>query len=287
MVGAARVLPVLSAYQQLGKRVRRRLLWTFIAFGIGAASTWNYREAVYNWLLVPGGGNLSPYDGLPVFTAPVDMMTVTIGLAMKGGMVAAVPVLTVGMFTLVRPVLPPPRRRFLAIFLLSLGLCFVGGAAFAYYVMLPTGMRFLLHFGDGVAVPLITFPQYLSMLFAMMFWLGITFELPLAMFLLAKMGIVSHRRMKGARKYVPVAAFFLSMILTPGADPISSVMVAVPLILLYEVGLFLSFLAHPDGEDYLAVRKLWRAAGWVLTRPLAVWRAVAAVPARVWRRLRG
>jgi sec-independent protein translocase protein TatC len=237
--------PDRGALQSFGRRVRRRLLWVFLAFGTGAAATWFYREQVFNLLLIPGGGNLSPFGGLPVFTSPTEMMSSTLHIAMRGGAVAALPVLTVSVFTLVRPLLPPQQRRFVAIFLPALAVFFVGGAAFAYFVMLPVGLKFLLHFGDGVAVPLITITQYLDLLMAMMFWLGVVFQLPLAMFLLARMGIVSYRRFRRLRKYVPVMAFILSAIITPTFDVINQTMVAVPIILLFEVGLFLAWLSRP------------------------------------------
>jgi sec-independent protein translocase protein TatC len=235
----------LSAVQRLGRRVRRRVLWTFLAFGIGAASTWFYREEVFNWLLIPGGDALSPFDGRPVFTAPTDMMGATVHLAMRGGMFAALPVLTASAFTLIRPLLPPQQRRFITIFLPAFAVLYVGGVAFAYYVMAPVGLKFLLHFGDGVAVPLITLPQYLDILLTMMFWLGVVFELPLAMLLLSRMRVVSYRRFRSLRKFVPAFAFILGAIITPTFDVINQTMVAVPIILLFEVGLFLAWLARP------------------------------------------
>jgi sec-independent protein translocase protein TatC len=242
--------PTRGAFQRFGRRVRRRVLWTFLAFGIGAASTWYYHEVVFNLLLVPGGGNLSPFGGLPVYTSPTEMMSSTIHLALKGGVLAALPVLELSIFTLLMPVLSTHWRRFLAIFLLSLNVCFAGGAAFAYYVMTPVGLEFLLHFGDGIAVSMVTITAYMDLLIAMMFWMGVIFELPLAMFLLSKMGVVSYGRFRNLRKYVPVFAFVLSAIITPTMDVINQTMVAVPIILLFEVGLFLAWMARPAQGDY-------------------------------------
>ena len=77
----------------IGRRMRRRLIWTFLAFGIGAGSTFYYNAAVFGFLLAPAGDNLSPFDGQPVFNSPVDMMGATISLAIRGGAVLALPVL--------------------------------------------------------------------------------------------------------------------------------------------------------------------------------------------------
>lgn len=282
--------PAGGAFQRVGHRIKRRIIWAFFAFGTGAASTWTFREEVFNWLLVPGGGALSPFGGLPVFTAPTDMMGATIGLAIKGGAFAAVPVIIVGASTLLLPLFPPRQRRFFIIFVPTLVAFFVGGAAFAYYVMLPVGINFLLHFGDGISVPVISITAYLDLMFAMMLWLGVIFELPLMMFLLAKMRIISYRRMRRFRKFVPFAAFFLSAIITPGADPATSIMVGVPIIALYEFGVFLAWVARPEEGDYLFIMKirsaltvlLWR----LYTLPAAMLHGLAAAPARLWRRLR-
>ena len=243
--------PYRGAARRLGNRIRRRLLYVFLAFGIGAASTWYYKEAVFLFLLEPAGGNLSPFGGMPVFNSPTAMMGATIQLAMRGGAAAAFPVLLISIYTLIKPLIAPMHRRFLVIFIPSTIVSFLIGAAFAYYVMLPTGLNFLLNFGTGIAVPMIVISEYMDLLTAMMFWLGVVFELPIVMYLLARMRIVSYPQLKGFRKYVPVTAFILSAILTPTFDVINQTLLAVPIILLYEVGLFLSWIAWPEEGNYL------------------------------------
>ena len=261
--------PSRGALQRFGRRIRRHLLGVFLAFGIGAASTWYYREAIFTLLFVPARESLSPHGGLPVFTAPTEMLGATIQLAMRGGAVAALPVLMFSVFNLLRPLLPPQQRRFVAIFLPALVVFFLGGAAFAYFVMLPTAFKFLLHFGAGVAVPLITITEYLNLLAAMAFWLGVVFDLPLAMFLLAKLRIVSYQRFRRLRKFVPAMAFVLSALITPTFDVINQTMVAVPIILLFEVGLFLAWLGRPEKGDHRTMRKI-RSVIVGLLRRLAV-----------------
>ena len=245
-----------TASRILGRRIRVRLFWILLTFGAGAGGTWYYKEAVFNLLLAPAGDNLSPFDVQPIFTSPTAMMGVTIQLAIRGGVIAALPVLVVSVYTLFSSLVPPQQRRFLVIFLPATVLSFLLGAAFAYWVLLPTGLRFLLNFGDGVAVPVIVLSEYIDLLTSMILWLGVVFELPIAMFLLAKMRIVSYLKFRGLRKYVPVAAFILSAIITPTFDVVNQTLLAVPMILLYEVGLFLSWLANTEEGDYLFVKKI-------------------------------
>ena len=245
-----------TASRILGRRIRVRLFWILLTFGAGAGGTWYYKEAVFNLLLAPAGDNLSPFDGQPIFTSPTAMMGATIQLAIRGGVIAALPILVVSVYTLFSSLVPPQQRRFLVIFLPATVLSFLLGAAFAYWVLLPTGLRFLLNFGDGVAVPVIVLSEYIDLLTSMILWLGVVFELPIAMFLLAKMRIVSYLKFRGLRKYVPVAAFILSAIITPTFDVVNQTLLAVPMILLYEVGLFLSWLANTEEGDYLFVKKI-------------------------------
>ena len=245
-----------TASRILGRRIRVRLFWILLTFGAGAGGTWYFKEAVFSLLLAPAGDNLSPFDGQPIFTSPTAMMGATIQLAIRGGVIAALPVLVVSVYTLFSSLVPPQQRRFLVIFLPATVLSFLLGAAFAYWVLLPTGLRFLLNFGDGVAVPVIVLSEYIDLLTSMILWLGVVFELPIAMFLLAKMRIVSYLKFRGLRKYVPVAAFILSAIITPTFDVVNQTLLAVPMILLYEVGLFLSWLANTEEGDYLFVKKI-------------------------------
>jgi sec-independent protein translocase protein TatC len=225
-----------GAFKRFGKRLRLRLLGSFLAFGIGASSTWFYREDIFLFLIAPAEGSLSPFGGAPVFTGPTAMMGATISLALRGGALAAVPITVVGIYTLIRPVLPDAHHRLILQFFAATLVCFLTGGAFAYFVMLPASLGFLLTFGGNVAIPLITINEYLDLMMAMMFWLGVVFEIPVAMYLLSKTDIVSYSKMKNLRKFVPVSAFILSAIITPTFDAFNQTLVAVPIILLYEVG---------------------------------------------------
>ena len=258
--------PERGALQRFGRRIRRHLLAAFLAFGIGASASWYFHEEIFRWLLVPGGERLSPHGGLPVFTAPTEMLGMTIRLSIRGGVVAALPMLMGSIFWLIHPLIPPQYRRLATIFLPALFGSFVGGALFAYYVMLPTGLNFLLHFGEGVAVPLITITEYMSLLTALLFLLGVVFTLPLAMFLLAKIRLVSYRRLSSFRRYIPVTAFILSAIITPTMDIVNQTLVAVPIIILYEFGLFLAWVARPEEGSYRVVTKIISLIGGLLRR---------------------
>jgi len=266
--------------------MRRRLIWTFLAFGIGAGSTFYYNAAVFGFLLAPAGDNLSPFDGQPVFSSPVDMMGATISLAIRGGTVLALPVLVTGILTLLRPWVRTRYWWFLTIFTVLTVACFLTGAAFVYLVMLPVSLGFLLSFGDGIAVPLIRLDKYVELISSLMLWVGLVFELPIAMYLLVKFRILSYQKLRRFRKFVPPTAIILAGIITPTFDGFNQVMVALPMWLLYEVGLFTSWMAHPEEGNYLWLRTIGRwlrkvrdGLAWVLQKA----RIVVGLPVVVIR----
>ena len=221
-----------------------RLLSVLVAFGLGAALTWVFRTEVFGYLLAPAGDGLST-DGRAIFTGPTEMFSLAIGLAVKGGALAAIPVLVYNVYSLVRPLLDRQERRTIVLFL-GLSLFFyLAGTAFAYWVLLPAGLGFLLQFGTDIAVPMIRITEYMELALAMLYWLGIVFEIPIVMLLLAKLRIVSHQRFQRLRRYVPIAALILGMVITPTGDLVNQTLVALPIWALYEVGILLSWLARP------------------------------------------
>ena len=270
-----------SGGYRFGQRLRKTVLVTFVAWSIGAGATFYWSAAVFGFLLAPAQKQLSPFDGLPVFNSPVDMFGATISLAMKGGHVAAFPVLTVGVLSLLRPLIPSRFWWFLATFTALIIGFFLLGASFVYYVMMPVSLSFLLTFGEGVAVAVILLAEYVALLTSLMLWIGLVFELPIVMYLLAKVRIVSYQQARRVRKWVPWVSLILAALITPSLEGLLTMLVAVPMYLLYEVGLFTAWLAHPEEGNYLWVktirrrlRKVRSGAVWVVRRPVVMTRRV-------------
>ena len=260
-----------EAWYRQGRRVFKRLALIALIGCAFAGIGWRFSTDIFQWMLIPAGDRLTPYEGgLPVFTAPQEMFAVTVNLAFKIGLLAAFPVIIVSVYTMVSQWLPRAARTFIKIFIPSVFLAFAGGVAFVYYVILPRSLDFLLQFGQGVAIPLITVTNYFELVLSLMFWVGVMFELPLALYLLTRLDIVSYRALKWARMAVWITAPVFAAFITPGFDPWSWALVMVPLILLYEVGLFLAWLARPEDGNYLWLGTLTRTTRWLLRRIRAV-----------------
>ena len=263
--------------RSLKRRIAYRVFWNFVAFGLGAGLSFYHKETIFLWLLAPADGKLSPFDGLPVYTQLTGMWMATLSIVSKGGMLAALPVLIYSVMSLVRPLFPVRFYRFMLLVIVAAMLSYLAGSAFVYYVMLPLGLSFLLSFGQGVAIPLIDIASYLHLVSALMTAIGLVFLIPLLMYLLSKVGLVKYRHFKIGRYFVPLFGGFMAMILTPSVDAVNYLMVFLPILALYEVGMFLSWLQDPEDGNYLWVKTVvkvvspvWNAAVWVWTRPDAI-----------------
>jgi len=261
----------------VGKRLRWTVVLSVIAFGIGASATFYWHTDVFGSLLAPAGELLSPFGGMPVYNAVPDMFGATLNLSIAGGKLAAFPVLVVGFLSLLRPLVPSRWWRFLITYTaLTLGL-FLTGVSFVYFVMMPVSLSFLLNFGSDIAVPVILLDEYMKLLTSLFGWIGLIFTLPVMMNLLARFRVLSYRRAKGIHRIAIPTIILFSAIISPGLDGLLTVFVAVPMYLLYLVGLGGVWLAHPDEGNYLwlgtigrGLRKVRRGVVWVWRRPVVM-----------------
>ena len=116
--------------------------------------------------------------------------------------------------------------------------------------MIPSALNFLITFGDDIAQPMINIGPLTALMFSLMFWMGIIFQIPLIMFLLGRLGIITHKSLKRFRRWVILLAFVLGAIITPTVDPITQITVALPMILLYEFGLILIRITEPEKKTF-------------------------------------
>ena len=268
----------LSAYERgykFGQRFRNTVFLCILAWSIGAGATFWWHPEVFAFLLAPAEDKLSPFEGgLPIFTGVPDMFGATLSLSMKGGQVAALPVLIVGILSMLRPLVPRRFWLFVTTYTaLSIGM-FLLGASFVFWVMMPVSLQFLLTFGEGVAIPVILLDQYMALLLSLIFWIGVSFELPIVMQLLARFRLVSYARASTLRKWVVPSAFIFAALITPSLDGTLTLLVAIPMLLLYEAGLVASWLTHREEGNYFTdlpmVQRVRLLLAWIASRPVVM-----------------
>lgn len=251
--------------------LRSRLLICVIAFIIAFIGCFAFSETLYLFLVKPyvvsaafhttvgPHGHVSPFSlilgtaGLiPVpdvdhntvkliYTAPLEILFTKMKLAGLGAVVLAFPVLAWQLYRFVAPGLYRNERGAFLPFLIAAPVLFVLGAALVYYVMLPFVMWFSLSqqiIGEGVAAELLPkVSDYLNLVTALILAFGLCFQLPVVMTLLGLAGLISSKLMAQSRRYAIVAVVVVAAVVTP-PDPISQLMLAVPMVLLYEVSIW-------------------------------------------------
>jgi sec-independent protein translocase protein TatC len=182
-------------------------------------------------------GKSKSKDSLVVLS-PLEPFFAYIKIALVVGLFLATPIWLYQAWKFVAPGLYSNERRFLLPTVLSGSVLFIAGGAFAYFLMFPMMFDVLINqMMPANLVGTFTVDKYLSLLLRMTVAFGVVFETPLAMTLLAAVGIVTPEKLRQLRKYAIVVAFVLSAVLTP-ADPLSQVAMALPLIVFYEIGIF-------------------------------------------------
>ena len=214
------------------REFRLCLIKSLTAVGLMTAVVYNFSGKILAVLAKPAGQL--------VFIYPAEAFVTHIKIALWGGWFAASPVVIYQIWQFVAAGLIDKEKRFLLkIFPVSLFM-FASGAAFGFFIVSSMGIQFLLSFGNGVVVPMISISSYVSFIARLSFAFGFVFQLPLILTVLTQMGLVSPQLLTGKRRYAVVAIFATAAVLTPGPDIISQFSMAIPLLFLYEIGIICS-----------------------------------------------
>ena len=192
--------------------------------------------------------NLRLISGL-IFTHPVEGFFTFLKLALFTALIVGMPFLLAQIWRFVVPALYPNEKGFFLYFLSLGSAMFYGGAVFCYVFVLPIAIDFLVGFGGEVLTPLFSIGNYISFSMLMMLVFGLSFEMPLAMFILVKMGLVPRQTFIDQWKYIVVGAFVIGALFTP-PDPITQMLMGGSIVVLYGVGLILTLFAQPKDEEF-------------------------------------
>ena len=224
--------------------LRKRLMWSAGCVLLTTVVAFAFHRQILRLLMEPAQGFDALPNGKPIY---IDL-TEFIGTAMKAsllvGLFASLPFVLYQIVMFVAPGLTPRERGYLYALMPASLLAFAAGAAFGYFILIPPMVDFLLNFGGDIATAQIRISSYISLMLTLLFWMGIVFETPIVLFFLSKIGIVTPEFLARQRRYAVVAAFILGAAITPTFDPINQSLVAVPIIVLYEVGIWLSKLGR-------------------------------------------
>jgi sec-independent protein translocase protein TatC len=174
---------------------------------------------------------------------PFGQLFLYMQVAIIVGIVGSLPNLFYQLWQFIAPALRKKERKYILWIVFFSTFCFLAGIAFAYFVMLPLAMKFAAQFGTAEISNEFAIDEYMSIIISVMLAAGVVFELPMISFFLSKLGILTPKFMRKYRRHAIVIILVLAAFLTPGADPVSQVILAVPLVLLYEISIFISKLS--------------------------------------------
>ncbi len=212
--------------------LRKRLLIAAAAWVAASIIAYPFSGWILDRLLEPLG-SISP---AVYFTAPADAFMVRFRIALTAGVLIASPVILGQLWMFVSPALYRKEKKIVLPLVLVISLFFVVGALFAFFLVLPPTLQFLMGYETPRLKPLITIEEYASFAGGFVLAFGVAFNLPVAVALLSFAGLVRHAQLVAWRKYVVVFLFFAAAVLTPSPDVVSQLMLGVPLVLLYEIG---------------------------------------------------
>jgi sec-independent protein translocase protein TatC len=232
-------MPLTAHLEELRWRIIRALLALGLAFGV---CYW-FAEALFAFLVRPLAA-LRPEQALVIGTGVTEAFFTKLKVSFIAALFAASPIIFFQAWRFVAPGLYESEKRLALPFALAASLFFVVGASFCYWLVFPVGFRFFLAEYESISVsPAIRISEYLTFASRMLLAFGVTFELPVVTFFLARVGVVTHRTLLHTWRYATVVIFIVAAVLTPGPDVASQLLMATPLLVLYWLSVGVAWLA--------------------------------------------
>jgi len=234
-------LTLLSHFQEL----RKRLIRGVIAVAIAAALSFIFYEWIFYILILPAQGiNL-------IYIEMTEMIGTIMKVCLASGLVLAMPYLTFQGIMFISPALTHKEKRYVYIILPWITIMFLVGVLFGYFILIPPATNFLITFGSDIATPQIKVGNYISIITRLLLAIGLVFEMPVVTTFLARIGIVKAKWLADKRRMAIIVAFILAAIITPTFDPINQCLVAIPLIILYELSIWLAKLVQRKKDEVI------------------------------------
>lgn len=216
-----------------------------IAMVIAMAATFSFSQRIYDWLMAPlyAAARARHLEGKFLhFAGVTEPFWVYLEVSIYAAVFVASPVIFHQLWRFIAPGLYARERRFGLLFALFSAVFFVGGAAFCYLLVFPAAFQFLLGYVSASIEPSLMMRPQLDFAVNMLLAFGLVFELPLLIFFLSWAGIVTHRGLLRFNKYAMVLSFIVGAVLTPGPDIVSQLLMAAPMILLYNLSILIAWV---------------------------------------------
>ncbi len=218
--------------------LRKRLIRSVIAIAVASVIAFFFYDWIFYFLKLPAENiNL-------VYIEMTEMIGTIMKVSLAAGIVLAMPYLVLQGILFVSPALTRREKKYVYLILPWVGLMFLGGVLFGYFVLIPPATRFLMTFGADIATPEIRVGNYIALVTRLLLAIGFVFEMPVITTFLARLGIIKPGWLASRRRTAIIVFFILAAMITPTFDPINQSLVALPLIVLYELSIWLAKLVY-------------------------------------------
>jgi len=234
-------MPLTSHLEELKTRLTRIL----VAVGIGFGFCYLFKDWSFRAITRPLVDAMPAHSSM-IFTGLPEAFFIHMKIAFFASLFLTAPYTLFEIWRFVSPGLYKKEKRFVFPFVFFSTILFVGGILFGYFIALPPAFRFFVSFSTDFLKPMISFKEYLSLTLKFLLAFGICFEMPVFIFFLAKLGVVNAKMLSKKRRYAILIIFVVAAILTPSPDAISQILMAVPLMVLYEVSIFVAKFARRE-----------------------------------------
>ena len=230
---------------ELRKRLVRCAIILFIGFGV----CYYFKDSIFDIVTRPLMKVLPQKSSYLIYTGLTEAFFVYMKLAFFASLVITCPLIIYQIWKFISPALHSKEKKYVLPFVFFSTLLFVCGVLFGYFVGLPPAFEFFVGFNNDYLKSMISFGDYISLFVTFLLGFGLSFELPVFMFFLAKLGIVNSQMLSKQRKYAILVIFIVAAILTPSPDALSQILMAIPLMFLYEVSIFITKFAGKKKVD--------------------------------------
>ncbi len=231
------------------EELRWRVIRALLAVAVGTIIAWIFIDWLMNGVLlhpvITLNANLTGSQQ-PIHLQnlkPFGQLMLYMEVAIVAGILLALPYIFYQLWAFIAPGLMPKERKYIRSIVFFSTFCFLAGVVFAYFVMLPAALTFFAGFGTPEIQNNIAINEYMSFIISVLLAAGVVFELPMVSWFLSKLGILTPAFMRKYRRHAIVVIFILAAVLTPGTDPVSQILLAIPLVVLYEVSILVSVIS--------------------------------------------
>ncbi len=218
------------------EELRKRIIIIILSILITSIGSYIYVDNIINILIKP--------IGKLIFIKPTEALFTKLKVAILSGILIALPVILYQIWQFIGPALFELEKKYLRFAIFFSYILFILGISFAYFIVFPIGIKFLLNMGTENIYPFISLSGYMDFLIIFVLAFGIIFQLPLVILILTQMKIITPKWLSNSRKHIILAIFIVAAIVTPGPDIFSQFAMAIPTLLLYEVSIILSKLVY-------------------------------------------